>query len=262
MRISSRCIRPSRGRYSAVVAEEARRLGLPVVGHGLSTEEIVKSVTLGYAVLEHGPGNIADDLLQLLARAGTRWDPTLAIMGGHGLLLRDEPERLDDARFQTFVPEKSIREARGGGLFGRMPDSVLRANWKTRLARVRAAGARGVKLQAGTDSLMTGTFFGPSLHWELEHFVEAGFSPIEAIRMATADAAEAVGAGDDLATIESGKLADLVLLKANPLENIRNTQTTWRVIKAGQMFDPQGLRGGGSPGARRRASPRDGEIHL
>ncbi len=95
---------------------------------------------------------------------------------------------------------------------------------------------------------MTGTFFGPSLHWELEHFVEAGFSPIEAIRMATADAAEAVGAGDDLATIESGKLADLVLLKANPLENIRNTQTTWRVIKAGQMFDPQGLRGGGSRG--------------
>jgi imidazolonepropionase-like amidohydrolase len=129
-----------------------------------------------------------------------------------------------------------------------MPDSVLRANWKARLARVRAARGRGVRLQAGTDSLMTGTFFGPSLHWELEHFVEAGLSPLEAIRTATADAAETVGAGDDLGTIESGKLADLVLLKANPLENIRNTQTIWRVIKAGHVFDPEGLRADGPPG--------------
>ena len=166
-----------------------------MVGHGLSTEEIVKSVTLGYAVLEHWPSTIADDLLQLLARAGTRWDPTLAIMGGHRLLMRDEPERLNDAVFRAFVPEPSIREAKGGGLFGRMPDSMLRANWKARLARVRAAQGRGVRLQAGTDSLMTGTFFGPSLHWELEHFVEAGLSPLEAIRMATADAAEAVARG-------------------------------------------------------------------
>ncbi len=132
-----------------VVAEEARRLGLPVVGHGLSTEEIVKSVTLGYAVLEHGPGNIADDLLQLLARAGTRWDPTLAIMGGHGLLLRDEPERLDDARFQTFVPEKSIREARGGGLFGRMPDSVLRATGKRAWHEFARPGPAGSSCRRG-----------------------------------------------------------------------------------------------------------------
>jgi imidazolonepropionase-like amidohydrolase len=165
-------------------------------------------------------------------------------MGGHTLLMRDEPERLNDAVFRAFVPEQSIREAKGGGLFGRMPDSVLRANWKARLARVRAAQSRGVRLQAGTDSLMTGTFFGPSLHWELEHFVEAGLSPLEVIRMATADAAETVGAGAELGTVESGKLADMVLLKANPLENIRNTQTIWRVIKGGHVFDPAGLRAG------------------
>jgi imidazolonepropionase-like amidohydrolase len=240
-----------------VVAEEARRQGLPMVGHGLSTEEIVKSVTLGYAVLEHSPTTIADDLLQLLARAGTRWDPTLAIMGGHTLLMRDEPERLNDAVFRAFIPEQSIREAKGGGLFSQMPDSVLRANWKSRLARVRAAQVRGVRLQAGTDSLMTGTFFGPSLHWELEHFVEAGLSPLEAIRMATADAADAVGAGADLGTIESGKLADLVLLKANPLENIRNIQTIWRVIKAGQVFDPDRLRAGRQP----RSEKREAGLH-
>ena len=127
-----------------IVAEEARRQGLPMVGHGLSTEEIVKSVTLGYAVLEHSPSTIADDLLQLLARAGTRWDPTLAIMGGHTLLMRDEPERLNDAVFRAFVPEQSIREAKGGGLFGRMPESVLcptgKHGWRGS-ARPRAAGS-------------------------------------------------------------------------------------------------------------------------
>jgi hypothetical protein len=98
-------------------------------------------------------------------------------MGGHGLVMRDEPGRLEEATFRAFVPEQSIREAKGGGLFGRMPESMLRASWKARLARIRAARGRGVGLRAGTDSLMTGTFFGPSLHWELEHFVEAGLSP-------------------------------------------------------------------------------------
>jgi imidazolonepropionase-like amidohydrolase len=237
-----------------VVAEEARRLGMPVVGHGLSSEEIVKSVTLGYAILEHGPSSISDDILQLLAAAGTRWDPTLAIMGGHHLLMRDHAERLTDPIFRTFVPEQSIREAKGGGLFGRMPESMMRANWKTRLTRLRAAHDRGVGLRAGTDSLMTGTFFGASLHWELEHLVEAGLAPLEVIRMATAGAAQTVGADADLGMIEPGKLADLVLLEANPLESIRNTQTVWRVIKGGWIFEPGQLRADTRPGSTPRGA--------
>ncbi len=62
------------------------------------------------------------------------------------------------------------------------------------------------------------------------------------LRIATQEAATAVGAEGDLGTLEPGKLADLVLLDANPLENIRNTQTIWRVIKGGWVFDPEELR--------------------
>ncbi len=85
-------------------------------------------------------------------------------------------------------------------------------------------------------------FPGLSLHWELEHLVEAGIEPLEVLRIATQEAAEAVGASDQLGTLEVGKLADVMLLDANPLEDIKNTQTIWRVIKGGWLFDPEKLR--------------------
>ncbi len=76
----------------------------------------------------------------------------------------------------------------------------------------------------------------------MEYFVQAGLAPLEVLRIATQEGAAAVGAEGDLGTLEPGKLADLVLLDANPLEDIKNTQTIWRVIKGGWLFDPEKLR--------------------
>jgi imidazolonepropionase-like amidohydrolase len=98
-----------------------------------------------------------------------------------------------------------------------------------------------VILHAGTDVPNPECFAGISLHWELARLVEAGLSPLEVLRIATSNAASAVGA-EDLGTIEPGKAADIVLLRANPLENIRNTETVWRVIKMGWIFDPENLK--------------------
>jgi imidazolonepropionase-like amidohydrolase len=227
------------------VAEEARRQGLPVVGHGTKVEEITKSVTLGYAVLEHttAPNRLYDDVLQMLALAGTRWDPTLADRGGAALLLRDEPERLADAKLRAFTPEWRIRWAQTASPFKAVGDKALRGSWVEQLAGVRAAHRRGVKLQAGTDAGADPECLpGSSLHWELEHFAQAGIPPLEVLRIATLEGAAAVGAEEDLGTLEPGKLADLVLLEANPLEDIKNTQTIWRVIKGGWLFDPDKLR--------------------
>ncbi|MCH7934695.1 MAG: PD40 domain-containing protein [Gemmatimonadetes bacterium] len=219
------------------VAEEARRLNLPVVGHGVFPGEIIRSVTLGYWTLEHLI-NVHDDVHQMLAAAGTRATPTLAL-GGTTLLMRDEPERLADPKLRAFVPEWWMRKA---------PRATQRSPTRTvlagRLASIQAAHAAGVSLQIGTDSQLgvRQLFYGAALHWELENFVQAGLSPLEVLRIATQQAAEAVGAEDELGTLEPGKLADIVLLDANPLEDIKNTQRIWRVIKGGWVFDPDELR--------------------
>jgi imidazolonepropionase-like amidohydrolase len=225
-----------------VVVEEARRVGIPVVGHGTDIEEITKSVTLGFSMLEHTPSPPPyDDVLTMLAEAGTRWDPTLAMYGGNSLLLRDEPERLADPKLRAFIPPWQIRDAQAGGLWWSLGDAELRGQWAQELASIRAAHRKGVKLQIGTDS-GSRLLGGPSIGWELEYFVQAGLTPLEAIRIATQEAAVALGVEADLGTLQLGKLADIVLLDANPLEDVRNTQTIWRVIKGGWVFDPEKLR--------------------
>jgi imidazolonepropionase-like amidohydrolase/Tol biopolymer transport system component len=221
------------------VAQEARRLGLPVVGHGLGLTEVTQSATLGYASVEHASNRFYDDVLQMLALTGTRWCPTLAVGGGNHLLLRNEPERLADEKFHAFHSEN--RRARQKlDRFKFLSDTAIRGRSVEQLATVRAAHRHGVRLLAGTDA--PAAFSGVSLHWELEYFVQAGIPPLDVLRIATQEAAAAVGAEDELGTLEPGKLADLVLLDANPLEDIKNTQTIWRVIKGGWLFDPEKLR--------------------
>jgi imidazolonepropionase-like amidohydrolase len=222
------------------VAEEARRQGLPVIGHGSNgVEEVVKSLILGYASVEHTllPDRAHADVLRLLAAAGTRWDPTLSVRGGNALLFQDEPERLDDKKLRAFTPSWQVGADWEASRFRNIHAPELRRRWAMQLASIRAAHEQGVNLLAGTDNL----FYGSSLHWELEYFVQAGVPPLDVLHIATQQAAEAVGADDDLGTLEVGKLADIVLLDANPLDDIKNTQTIWRVIKGGWVFDPEKL---------------------
>ncbi|HEX9220921.1 MAG TPA: amidohydrolase family protein, partial [Gemmatimonadaceae bacterium] len=103
--------------------------------------------------------------------------------------------------------------------------------------RTRDLKDAGVKLLAGTDMPQAFVYPGFSLHEELELLVRSGLTPLEALRAATYNPADFLGALDSLGTIAKGKLADLVLLDADPLTDIRNTRRISVVIANGRVFD-------------------------
>src|SRR6266436_3659062 len=95
----------------------------------------------------------------------------------------------------------------------------------------------GVLFLAGTDTPNPSILPGFALHDELKLLVSAGFSPLEALQTATLNPARYLGKEKDLGTIETGKLADLVLLDANPLDDIANTRKIRAVVLAGRYLD-------------------------
>ncbi len=94
----------------------------------------------------------------------------------------------------------------------------------------------GVRLLAGTDSPGLFVLPGFSVHEELEIFVEAGLKPFEALAAATRDAAEFLEASDEFGTVQVGRRADLILVKGNPLEDVRHTSELAGVMANGIWF--------------------------
>jgi imidazolonepropionase-like amidohydrolase len=100
----------------------------------------------------------------------------------------------------------------------------------------------GVPFLAGTDTAAgVHVFPGFSLHEELVFFVKAGFTPLESLQTATLNPAKFFGRQADFGTVEKGKIADLVLLDANPLDDIHNTQKINAVVLAGRYLSQSDL---------------------
>ncbi len=118
---------------------------------------------------------------------------------------------------------------------------VLKKHYQLNVQLVGAMNKAGVPLLAGTDELTPHVVPGFSLHEELRLLVEAGLSPLEALQAATLNPAKYFGLTDSLGTVEEGKLADLLLLDANPLEEIANTQKITAVVANGRYFSRQEL---------------------
>lgn len=115
-------------------------------------------------------------------------------------------------------------------------ERATRANDK-QAELLRAMSAAGVPLLAGTDS----NSFGFALHRELAALVEAGLSPAEALRTATVNPARFAGLEKDVGRVATGYAADLILLDANPLKDIRNTSKINAVVLRGRLLDRAAL---------------------
>lgn len=98
---------------------------------------------------------------------------------------------------------------------------------------VRKLHKAGINIAAGTDSGTPGVVIGKGLHKELELLVEAGLNPTEAIMAGTRNAADNLGRGSELGTIEEGKLADMLVVFGNPLKEIGEIRNIKMVIRDG-----------------------------
>ena len=181
----------------------------------------------------------AADLFARLARNHTWQVPTMTVLRSMSSLndsvftadprVKYMPEQIvtgwnwkNDFRFRSRTPEEW---ANGKKMF------------KLYTEIVRAMNRAGVPIMAGTDMLNPFTFPGFSLHDELVNLTDAGLSPAEALRAATLSPAVFMNATDSLGTVEKGKRADLVLLDANPLEDIHNTHKVNAVVLNGRYYD-------------------------
>lgn len=208
----------------AAAVETAHSFGIPVMTH---TREpgAYAAVAAGVDCLEHGYG-LTDETIALMAEKGTYYDPTI-ICNLSDQYIREREVRLAELGFSQ---DEEIVRLRTAIAYAdeRSPEHAQHQ----RRALVKAAKA-GVKLLIGSDSMPIGEMGV----LEIEQFVISGLSEMETLIAATRNPAELMGLEDVLGTVEVGKLADIVVVDGNPLENISNVRNVRMVFKNGVEVD-------------------------
>ncbi len=182
----------------------------------------------------------ANALWRALKKNATYVTPTLASLD---ITAHPENRKAEDPLL-AFVPLKLAKEWRDSLGNDEMKKRAASLLWRVAANDWKLTGEMrqaGVRLLAGSDSLDPFVFPGDSLHREFAELVRAGFTPAEALRAATLGAAEFLGRSSELGTVEKDKIADLVLLDANPLEDIGNTRRISAVIHSGKYLDRAAL---------------------
>ena len=202
----------------------AREKGLYIAGHSA-----FPAATYGSHAAEHTQ---PEAYIALLHSTGASMTPTMvtvdtfkgsAYWTRSGILY----ELIEKSDWWPSYAKDGLRQR----ISEKKPDDVPPQN--PLVETVKRAHGLGLNLLAGTDA--TGIDWGLALHWELERLVDAGLKPEEALAAATSELAQVFGLGSELGRLEAGYRADLVILNADPYEDIRNTSHIWMVIKDGRV---------------------------
>lgn len=174
---------------------------------------------------------------------GTWQCPTLTVL--RNVRFIDDLALIDDSRMK-YMPRmyKALWNPTNDFRFkDRTAEDIAvgKKAYQKALEIVGAMNRAGVGILAGTDTQNPYCFPGFSLHDELGLLVQAGLTPMEALQAATINAARFMNRQKDFGTIEKGKLADMVLLDANPLEDIANTKKIWGVVFSGKFYSRASL---------------------
>ena len=204
---------------------------LPLVAAGINSKE--HTIDLKGVLGPRVGGAFYEDIVQIIKEGRIGIVPTISFTP-RSLAVREESQikRIIKSPFYSvgFPPDRALSPA------AQMQEERSIIIGRENVAKLHRAG---VLIAAGTDTPFN--WMPWSLHMELEEYVRAGLSPLEAILTATKNAARILRAEKDIGTIEEGKLADLIILDANPLEDIRNTRKIWMVIKGGKVVDREAL---------------------
>ena len=214
----------------------AKELGLmPTSENGLDFKKNLTEAIDGYPGAEHAYPIVplANDAVRLLAGSGITYTPTLLVQYGGPFgenYWYEHNDILSDPKLLRWTPESEIavRAYRRPGWFRDSEYSFQ--DIARQAAKIVAAGGR-----VGLGS--HGQLQGLGAHWEIWSIASGGMPNHDVLKSATITGAEAIGLEKDLGSLEAGKLADLQVLDANPLENIRNTNTLRYVMKNGRLYD-------------------------
>jgi len=246
-----------------VIAEEAHRLGMTVTGHvpeGLNAYQVVDAgqdqinhiqyvADIMHAPLSADGGEVtsawrqrallvpdidvsspeARKAIAFLKAHGTVIDPTLALSELFTATTAKPPASFEPG-VNEVAPELVEQIADVGPPTER--SELNQRVYKKELEIVGALHLAGIPIVAGTDQAVP----GHSLHRELELYVEAGFTPMEAIQAATIVPARVMGLDHEVGTLEEGKRADLIVIDGDPLTEIRNTRNVEFTIANGRMY--------------------------
>ncbi|MCG6121565.1 MAG: amidohydrolase family protein [Microvirga sp.] len=195
----------------AAAVAEAHAAGRRVAAHAHPAKGIALCARLGVDTIEHG-AFIDDEAIDAMLAAGTALIPTEAVY-----------------RFMADASDRNYSELA----------PVARRICKDKTARLKHAVARGVKIGVGTDC---GRHFPyDAIAAELEHLVAAGLSGEAVLRAVTAGNAEILGISGRIGTLAPGMIADVILLGANPLDDIGATRSVDAIMQGGEVLDPASL---------------------
>lgn len=233
-----------------VAAEEARDAGLPLIVHATGLWEAKDAIRAGAALLVHSvfDAQVDDEFLMLARESGVIYTPTIAVVEGYGDVYLRRPV---DSRYPLDCVDPATRS------FGR-PDAVpadrmppfagdpavaerQRARVENALANVKKIFDAGIPVAMGTDAGNPGTFHGPSVYREMALLQEAGMSPMDVLVASSRISARALGREAEIGTLEAGKRADLVVLRQDPTQDVRNAAAVEWVMKDGVLHERRAL---------------------
>ncbi|MGH9721021.1 MAG: amidohydrolase family protein [Bryobacteraceae bacterium] len=228
---------------SEAIIDEARKFNIPVVAHIFSladTDHLFKSGATGFLHMIRDTEEISPGLVNRLRALRIVFTPTL-VRQELAWLYSEHPGRLDDPDVARTLPPDVVAAVREAARASQ-PSPVARDEFERAKRNSRRLASSGVQIAVGSDGGSSIDFPGLMTHREIELLVESGFSPVDAITAATRNGALGLGKLDELGTIEPGKRADLLLLSANPLEDVRNLRKIARLMLNGEWIDRERLK--------------------